>query len=58
MSPEYAFHGKVSVKSDVFSFGVVLLELVSGEMNTKFTHPDHGHGLLGHVSTETRTEHY
>ncbi|KAK8946867.1 G-type lectin S-receptor-like serine/threonine-protein kinase [Platanthera zijinensis] len=30
ISPEYAFKGLFSVKSDVFSFGVLLLEIVSG----------------------------
>ncbi|KAL3715723.1 hypothetical protein ACJRO7_007462 [Eucalyptus globulus] len=28
--PEYALHGMFSVKNDVFAFGVVLLELISG----------------------------
>ncbi|XP_056173188.1 receptor-like serine/threonine-protein kinase SD1-8 [Syzygium oleosum] len=28
MSPEYAFDGKFSVKSNIFSFGVLLLETV------------------------------
>ncbi|XP_043806262.1 receptor-like serine/threonine-protein kinase SD1-8 isoform X2 [Manihot esculenta] len=36
MSPEYAFSGKFSEKSDVFSFGVFLLEIVSGRRNTSF----------------------
>uniref|UniRef100_M0ZPK6 ATP binding protein n=1 Tax=Solanum tuberosum TaxID=4113 RepID=M0ZPK6_SOLTU len=31
MSPEYAMHGQFSVKSDVFSFGVLLLEIISGK---------------------------
>ncbi|GJP69587.1 hypothetical protein CLOP_g583 [Closterium sp. NIES-67] len=30
MAPEYALTGRVQTKSDVFSFGVVLLELLSG----------------------------
>ncbi|KAF8009582.1 hypothetical protein BT93_J0557 [Corymbia citriodora subsp. variegata] len=49
MSPEYAFDGKFSVKSDVFSFGVLLLEIVSSKRNREFQHPDHHHTLLGHA---------
>ncbi|KAK3424244.1 hypothetical protein EUGRSUZ_F01049 [Eucalyptus grandis] len=49
MSPEYAFDGKFSVKSDVFSLGVLLLEIVSGKRNRGFCHPDHEHNLLGHA---------
>ncbi|XLR02084.1 hypothetical protein S83_068282 [Arachis hypogaea] len=33
MAPEYALHGQFSIKSDVFSFGVLLLEIVSGHKN-------------------------
>lgn len=36
MSPEYAMKGIFSVKSDVFSFGVLLLEIVTGRKNTVF----------------------
>uniref|UniRef100_A0A6N2KS39 non-specific serine/threonine protein kinase n=1 Tax=Salix viminalis TaxID=40686 RepID=A0A6N2KS39_SALVM len=36
MSPEYAVFGKFSLKSDVFSFGVMLLEIVSGKKNNEF----------------------
>eukprot|EP00257_Ricinus_communis_P022141 XP_015581791.2 putative receptor-like protein kinase At4g00960 [Ricinus communis] len=36
MAPEYALHGQFSVKSDVFSFGVLLLEIISGQKNTSF----------------------
>lgn len=50
MSPEYAFDGKFSVKSDVFGFGVLLLEIISSKRNRGFQHPDHHHNLLGHVS--------
>ena len=51
MSPEYAIDGLYSAKSDVFSFGVMVLEIVSGEKNRRFCHPEHNFNLLGHVST-------
>ncbi|KAH9289781.1 hypothetical protein KI387_033898, partial [Taxus chinensis] len=34
MAPEYAMHGKLSTKADVYGFGVVLLEIVCGIKNT------------------------
>ncbi|CAN1269191.1 G-type lectin S-receptor-like serine/threonine-protein kinase CES101 [Linum perenne] len=40
MSPEYALHGVVSFKIDVFSFGVLLLEIVSGRKNNALYHPN------------------
>ncbi|KAM5585836.1 G-type lectin S-receptor-like serine/threonine-protein kinase [Rosa sericea] len=49
MSPEYAIDGVFSVKSDVFSFGVLVLEIVSGKKNRGFSHPDHKLNLLGHA---------
>jgi len=53
MSPEYVMHGQYSVKSDVFSFGVLVLEIVSGKKNKGFCHPDHQLNLLGHVSLKS-----
>ncbi|XP_039167297.1 G-type lectin S-receptor-like serine/threonine-protein kinase At4g27290 isoform X2 [Eucalyptus grandis] len=49
MSPEYAMKGHFSVKSDMFSFGVLLLEIVSGHKNWGFYHPDHDLNLIGHA---------
>ncbi|XP_019071693.1 G-type lectin S-receptor-like serine/threonine-protein kinase At4g27290 isoform X1 [Solanum lycopersicum] len=49
MSPEYAVDGIFSVKSDVFSFGVLILEIVSGKKNRRFIHPDHNLNLIGHA---------
>lgn len=51
MSPEYALDGHFSVKSDVFSFGVVVLEIISGKRNTGFYQAEHKLSLLGYVST-------
>ncbi|OEL26046.1 Cysteine-rich receptor-like protein kinase 19, partial [Dichanthelium oligosanthes] len=36
ISPEYAFDGVCSIKSDVFSFGVLVLEIISGKRTTGF----------------------
>ncbi|WVZ51057.1 hypothetical protein U9M48_002245 [Paspalum notatum var. saurae] len=33
MAPEYAYWGHVSTKSDMFSFGVIVLEMVTGRRN-------------------------
>ncbi|KAK3160231.1 hypothetical protein QOZ80_1BG0056900 [Eleusine coracana subsp. coracana] len=33
MAPEYAMHGYLSAKTDVFSFGILVLEIVSGRKN-------------------------
>ncbi|KAK1670300.1 hypothetical protein QYE76_058459 [Lolium multiflorum] len=37
MAPEYVMHGNYSVKSDVFSFGVMVLEIVTGRKNNDTT---------------------
>ena len=49
MPPKYALEGLFSIKSDVFSFGVLLLEIVSGRKNIGFYQTNSFH-LLGYVS--------
>ncbi|RLN41117.1 putative receptor-like protein kinase [Panicum miliaceum] len=34
MAPEYAVMGHLSVKLDVYSFGVLVLEIITGRRNT------------------------
>ncbi|KAB2007272.1 hypothetical protein ES319_D10G017400v1 [Gossypium barbadense] len=46
MAPEYAMEGLFSIKYDVFSFGVLLLEIISGKKNNGFHHLEHGESLL------------
>ncbi|XP_021307776.1 cysteine-rich receptor-like protein kinase 10 isoform X6 [Sorghum bicolor] len=40
MAPEYAIHGSVSPKIDIFSFGVLVLEIVTRRRNTSFNDCD------------------
>ncbi|KAM7271490.1 hypothetical protein ACFE04_030704 [Oxalis oulophora] len=46
MAPEYLMHGNLSVKADVFSFGVVILELISALRNSNFSLPVDALNLL------------
>lgn len=49
MAPEYGMHGHFSVKSDVFSFGVLVLEIITGKSNNGFFNDDMSEDLLSHV---------
>uniref|UniRef100_A0A2N9ITZ5 Protein kinase domain-containing protein n=1 Tax=Fagus sylvatica TaxID=28930 RepID=A0A2N9ITZ5_FAGSY len=49
MAPEYAMEGIFSVKSDVFSFGVILLEIISGKKNSGFYLTEHAQTLLAYA---------
>nr|XP_023924913.1 putative receptor-like protein kinase At4g00960 isoform X2 [Quercus suber] len=49
MAPEYAMEGVFSVKSDVFSFGVILLEIISGKKNSGFYLTGHAQTLLAYA---------
>lgn len=51
MSPEYLYDGVFSDKSDVFSFGVLLLDLLSGKRSYKFMNSDGDASLLAWVIT-------
>ncbi|KAH1148461.1 hypothetical protein GYH30_043195 [Glycine max] len=46
MAPEYAMEGLFSIKSDVFSFGVLVLEIICGKRNSGFFLSEHGQTLL------------
>lgn len=56
MAPEYAIDGLFSIKSDVFSFGVLLLEIISGKKNRTVTYEEHSDNLIGHVSNTRKTK--
>ena len=50
MAPEYAMNGIVSIKTDVFSYGVLLLEIVSSKKNNSRYHSEYPLNLIGYVS--------
>lgn len=50
LAPEYAIRGQVTRKSDIYSFGVLLLEIVSGRCNTDTRLPVEEQFLLEKVS--------
>ncbi|XP_021719467.1 uncharacterized protein LOC110687158 [Chenopodium quinoa] len=49
MSPEYVLHGQVSMKTDVFSFGVLVLEIVSGQRISSFLNGENPESLLSYA---------
>ena len=58
MAPEYAFNGLFSIKSDVFSFGILVLEMVSGKRSRGFLPENHGLALTAHVSIISHFDQY
>ncbi|CAN1281432.1 G-type lectin S-receptor-like serine/threonine-protein kinase At4g27290 [Linum perenne] len=49
MAPEYAADGLFSVKSDVFSFGILVLEIISRKKSRGFYHADRSSNLIGYA---------
>ncbi|KAJ1441975.1 putative serine/threonine-protein kinase [Sesbania bispinosa] len=51
MAPEYAADGLFSIKSDVFSFGILLLEIICGNKNRTLCHRNQTLNLVGYAWT-------
>ncbi|GLT83203.1 hypothetical protein SLE2022_015070 [Rubroshorea leprosula] len=47
MAPEYAVRGQLSIKIDVYSFGVLILEIVSGQKINYIHHEENLANLIG-----------
>lgn len=50
MSPEYAMEGLFSVRSDVYSFGILILEIITGQKNSSFHNMEGSLNIVGYVS--------
>lgn len=48
MAPEYAMEGLFSVKSDVFSYGVIVLEIIAGIRSSRYLKA-HSKSLVAYV---------
>ncbi|KAL3519545.1 hypothetical protein ACH5RR_017694 [Cinchona calisaya] len=54
MAPEYTTSGQFSIKSDVFSFGVVILEIIAGKKNSSFHQSEDSRDLLTYAWEQWR----
>jgi serine/threonine protein kinase len=53
MAPEYLAHGQLTEKVDVYSFGVLLLEIVTGRQNNGGQPSEDSDSLITIVSFKT-----
>ncbi|KAK4278972.1 hypothetical protein QN277_016741 [Acacia crassicarpa] len=49
MAPEYIMNGTFSTKSDVFSFGILVLEIISGQKNGQFQDGENAEHIVSAV---------
>ena len=53
MAPEYIAHGQLTEKADVYSFGILLLEIVTGRQNNRSKHVEYTDSLVSIVNFVT-----
>ena len=55
MSLEYAMKGVFSIKPDIYNFGALMFEIVSGRKNNSFYDGEHALNLVGYVHNIYKT---
>lgn len=56
MSLEYTMQGLFSIKYDVFRFGVLLLEIITGKRNSNYYRDNPSSNLIGHIRTYAKSD--
>ena len=56
MAPEYLVHGHLTEKVDVYAFGVLVLEIISGRRNKSPTHSNDIPSILTMVRASSYTQ--
>jgi serine/threonine protein kinase len=56
MSPEYVMRGQYSTKSDTFSFGVLVIEIITGRRNSERFFYEKSEDIISIVSTIQESE--
>lgn len=54
MAPEYLAHGQLTEKADVYSFGVLVLETVTGRLNNRSKASEYQDSLVIIVSKNSK----
>ncbi|KAM7251179.1 hypothetical protein ACFE04_023062 [Oxalis oulophora] len=49
MAPEYIAHGQLSEKADVYSFGVLIMEIITGKQNNRMKTLEYSDSLITNV---------
>ncbi|VAI94253.1 unnamed protein product [Triticum turgidum subsp. durum] len=57
MSPEYVYRGEISAKTDVYSLGVMMIEIITGEKNCPEANQLCGIAYIDTISKRWNTEH-
>lgn len=60
MAPEYVVHGQLTEKADIYSYGILVIEVITGRKNSSLSTTGEGHSLMsqiwGHYTSRTLME--